>query len=189
MNLSPNPSPRFAPNILVVDDSTDSRFLVEIILEEAGYKIQSAENGYSALARVEESPPDLMVLDLMMPGLNGYEVIQVLRYDDRFPYIPVLIMTACHRLEWLEEANVEADSLIHKPIDVDELLERVKMLLEKMKAEEKEGDRRRPDGTSPAHFTDPADSERRKKKVTDHPTGRTAKPRDSLCDRSQKISS
>ncbi|MGC9528167.1 MAG: response regulator [Limnospira sp.] len=161
MNSSSNPSSRSAPNILVVDDSTDSRFLVEIILEDAGYQIQSAENGYSALARVEESPPDLMVLDLMMPGINGYEVMQVLRYDDRFPYIPVLIMTACHRLEWLEEANVEADALIHKPIDVDELLDRVKMLLKKMTAED--GDREK-ERQSPTDLPDSFNPEHPKKK-------------------------
>lgn len=117
-----------------------------------------------------------------MPGINGYEVMQVLRYDDRFPYIPVLIMTACHRLEWLEETNVEADGLIHKPIDVDELLKQVEMLLEKMKAEGKEGDGRRP-------IPDPADSEHPKKKVAKNQIDRTAKPRDSLRDRSTKLSS
>lgn len=171
-----------APNILVVDDSTDSRFLVEIILEDAGYQIRSAENGYSALAQVEESPPDLMVLDLMMPGINGYEVMQVLRYDDRFPYIPVLIMTACHRLEWLEETNVEADGLIHKPIDVDELLKQVEILLEKVRAEKKESDGRRP-------FPDPADSERPKKKVAKNQLDRRTQHRYYLRDRSPKLSS
>ena len=160
MQSSPNPSPKLAPNILVVDDSMDSRFLVEIILQEAGYQIQSADNGYSALARVEESTPDLMVLDLMMPGINGYEVIQALREGDRFPYIPVLIMTACHRLEWIEEAHVKADGLIHKPIDVDDLLVQVETLLAKMSDREA-------DGSSSTALSYPCEVEHRKKKVAD----------------------
>ncbi len=60
--------------ILVVDDSPDNVFLIQTILEEEGYEIATAENGVSALAHIELSPPDLILLDVMMPGMDGFEV-------------------------------------------------------------------------------------------------------------------
>lgn len=65
--------------ILVVDDSPDNVFLIKTILEEEGYTVSTAENGISALAELQASPCDLVLLDLMMPGMDGYEVTRRVR--------------------------------------------------------------------------------------------------------------
>lgn len=126
-------SKKTSANILIVDDSMDGRLLVEILLQDAGYQIQTADNGFSALAMVESSTPDLIILDLMMPEISGYDVIKSLRLNPKIPYIPILIMTACGYLEGLEDGHSEADGVIYKPIDLDKLLSQVRLLLEKVK--------------------------------------------------------
>ncbi|RCJ33595.1 hypothetical protein A6770_41020 [Nostoc minutum NIES-26] len=82
--------------ILVVDDSPDNVFLIKTILEEEGYTISTAENGISALTQLQASPCDLVLLDLMMPGMDGYEVTRRIRGDIKMQqqYIPILLITA-----------------------------------------------------------------------------------------------
>jgi len=117
-------------SILVVDDSADILFLVETILQGAGYSVRCAENGYIALQQVKESPPDVIVLDMMMPGLSGYDVIHRIRQNSELPFIPILVMTACSFFEVRqEESKGEANAVIYKPIDIDELLNQVSFML------------------------------------------------------------
>ncbi len=115
--------------ILVVDDSADILFLVEAILQGAGYHVKCAENGYIALDQVKDSPPDLIVVDVMMPGLSGYDVIHKIRQNPELPFIPILVMTACSFFEVKQESNEEANGVIYKPIDIDELLNQVNLML------------------------------------------------------------
>jgi CheY-like chemotaxis protein len=68
------PNATKADRILVVDDAPDNVLLVQTILEEEGYEISTAENGFSALSQIDKSAPDLVLLDVMMPGMDGYEV-------------------------------------------------------------------------------------------------------------------
>ncbi len=116
--------------ILVVDDSPDNVFLIKTILEGEGYIISSAENGISALAQLEKSPCDLILLDLMMPGMDGYEVTRRIRGDAKFqPYIPILLITAHDAPNVAKGLDLGADDFIRKPVTVDELLARVRSLL------------------------------------------------------------
>ncbi|NEP20094.1 MAG: response regulator, partial [Leptolyngbya sp. SIO4C1] len=82
-------------HILAVDDSADNLFLLESILSECDdYRVSFAEDGGTALEKVTQSPPDLLLLDIMMPGIDGYEVTRRIRQNERLPYIPILLITA-----------------------------------------------------------------------------------------------
>ncbi|BAY27269.1 response regulator receiver sensor signal transduction histidine kinase [Calothrix sp. NIES-2100] len=116
--------------ILVVDDSPDNVFLIKTILEEEGYTISTAENGASALAQLEASPCDLVLLDLMMPGMDGYEVTRRIRGNTAMQqYIPILLITAHDAPNVAKGLDLGADDFIRKPVTVDELLARVRSLL------------------------------------------------------------
>ncbi|HIK06936.1 MAG TPA: hybrid sensor histidine kinase/response regulator [Trichormus sp. M33_DOE_039] len=116
--------------ILVVDDSPDNVFLIKTILEEEGYTISTAENGFSALAQLQASPCDLVLLDLMMPGMDGYEVTRRIRGEMQLPqYIPILLITAHDAPNVAQGLDLGADDFIRKPVTVDELLARVRSLL------------------------------------------------------------
>ncbi|BAY43835.1 response regulator receiver sensor signal transduction histidine kinase [Scytonema sp. HK-05] len=115
--------------ILVVDDSPDNVFLIKTILEEEGYTVSTAENGASALAQIETSACDLVLLDLMMPGIDGYEVTKRVRQNTALPFIPILLITAHDSPNVAQGLDLGADDFIRKPVTVDELLARVRSLL------------------------------------------------------------
>ncbi|MEJ1935570.1 hybrid sensor histidine kinase/response regulator, partial [Nostoc sp. NIES-2111] len=115
--------------ILAVDDTRDNLILVQTILESEGYEIDLASDGISALQKVEESPPDLILLDVMMPGMDGYEVTRRIRNNPAINYIPILLITAFHESSVVEGLDAGADDFIRKPFDTDELLARVRSLL------------------------------------------------------------
>ncbi|NJR59028.1 MAG: hybrid sensor histidine kinase/response regulator [Cyanobacteria bacterium CRU_2_1] len=115
--------------ILAVDDSPDNLFLVQTILEDSGYEIYLAEDGITALAQIEHSPPDLILLDVMMPGMDGYEVTRRIRRNKKLAHIPILLITAHEKSSVVEGLDAGADDFIRKPVDVDELLARVRSLL------------------------------------------------------------
>jgi two-component system, sensor histidine kinase and response regulator len=121
--------PAVPDHILVVDDSPDNVFLIQAILEEEGYKISTAADGRSALAQVNQSPPDLVLLDVMMPGMDGYEVTQHIRANTALPFIPILLITAYDQPSVAQGLDTGADDFIRKPVEVDELLARVRALL------------------------------------------------------------
>ncbi|NJL09901.1 MAG: response regulator [Calothrix sp. SM1_7_51] len=118
-----------ADKILVVDDSPDNVFLIKTILEEEGYVIDTAENGPTALAKIDESPFDLILLDLMMPGMDGYEVTRRIRNNMALPFIPILLITAHDSPNVAQGLDLGADDFIRKPVTVEELLARVRSLL------------------------------------------------------------
>src|SRR4028118_608336 len=116
-------------HILVVDDSPDNLFLVQRILEEEGYEITLAEDGRVALAQIEISPPDLVLLDVMMPDMDGFEVTKRIRENPKLPFIPILLITAFDQPSVVKGLDTGADDFIRKPVEVDELLARVRSLL------------------------------------------------------------
>ncbi|MBW4477749.1 MAG: HAMP domain-containing histidine kinase [Tolypothrix brevis GSE-NOS-MK-07-07A] len=115
--------------ILAVDDTPDNLILVETILESEGFEIDLVADGITALQQIIESPPDLILLDVMMPGIDGYEVTRRIRNNTRLPYIPILLITAFTESSVVEGLDAGADDFIRKPFDTDELLARVRSLL------------------------------------------------------------
>ncbi|WP_414514382.1 response regulator [Nostoc sp. PCC 9305] len=115
--------------ILAVDDTQDNLILVQAILESEGYEIDLASDGIKALRKIEQSPPDLVLLDVMMPGIDGYEVTRRIRNNPAISYIPILLITAFHQSSVVEGLDAGADDFIRKPFDTDELLARVRSLL------------------------------------------------------------
>lgn len=115
--------------ILVVDDIADNSLLLQTVLEAEGYQVDVAESGFAALNKIETTPPNLMLLDVMMPGMNGFEVTQRIRQNHQLPYIPILLVTGYSELSASEGLRRGADGFIRKPIDFDVLLERIQELL------------------------------------------------------------
>jgi len=116
--------------VLVADDDEDILQLVSFRLERAGYTVVTAADGQQALAAARQHQPDLAVLDVMMPGLNGYEVTRQLRADPATAAIPVILLTAR-----VQEADVSrgfeagADDYLRKPFSPQELRSRVQAIL------------------------------------------------------------
>jgi DNA-binding response OmpR family regulator len=127
--MSPT-EPRSRPLVLVADDDRDILQLVSFRLERADYEVVQANDGEEALRLVKELHPDLAVLDLMMPKLNGYEVIREIRRDEETKAIPVILLTAR-----VQEADVArgfeagADDYLKKPFSPQELRARVQAIL------------------------------------------------------------
>ncbi|MBW4604301.1 MAG: response regulator [Calothrix sp. FI2-JRJ7] len=115
--------------ILCVDDTSDNLVLLETILEVEGYNIELIQDSVIALKMVEDSPPDLLVLDVMMPELDGYEFTRRIRQNSSLPYIPILLLTAFNDASVVEGLDAGADDFIRKPFDQDELFARVRSLL------------------------------------------------------------
>lgn len=115
--------------ILVVDDLPDNCFLIQALLQEEGYQIDTVNSGSDALAYVEASPPDLLLLDVMMPGMDGYEVTRRIRRNENLPFMPILLITAHDQPSVAQGLDIGADEFIRKPVEVDELVARVRSLL------------------------------------------------------------
>lgn len=115
--------------ILVVDDNPDVLFFLKTVLTGEGYAVEVASNGKSALAKIANSPPDLVLLDVMMPGMNGYEVTQQLRQHPQLPAIPIILLTAYPEVDMIEGLEIGGDIFLRKPIDEALLLARIRALL------------------------------------------------------------
>ncbi|HEU4727429.1 MAG TPA: response regulator [Kofleriaceae bacterium] len=110
--------------VLVVDDEPMVRETLGQVLTDEGYVVDLAVDGETALERVHAARPDAILLDLMMPGMNGRQFLQALREDPAYASVPVMIMTAVHGLE-VNLATLGASEVVEKPFNVDELLNKV----------------------------------------------------------------
>lgn len=110
--------------VLVVDDEPMVRDTLAQVLADEGYVVDTAVDGEDALDRVHEARPDAILLDLMMPGMNGRQFLQALRNDSTYTEVPVLIMTAVHGLE-VNLASIGASEVVEKPFNIDDLLNKV----------------------------------------------------------------
>lgn len=123
------PSDSQVERILVVDDTPDNLFLIETVLQAEGYQVEVADNGQDALSLIEAEPPALLLLDVMMPGMHGYEVVRRIRQNSNLPFIPIILITGCEQLDTSEQFDVAVEGFICKPIDFDELLKHVSTIL------------------------------------------------------------
>jgi PAS domain S-box-containing protein len=117
------------PLILVVDDESSLLDAIEATLFKEGYDLVFAQNGQEALAKAAEAPPDLILLDLMMPGMDGFEVCERLRADSHLGEVPIIMLTAMDDKESrLQGINAGADDFISKPYDMHELRARIRTI-------------------------------------------------------------
>jgi two-component system alkaline phosphatase synthesis response regulator PhoP len=121
--------------ILVVDDEPDFALLVQGNLQKEGFAVDVAYNGVEGLEKIKQNPPDAIVLDVMMPEKDGYEVCAELKQDDRYADIAILMLTAVAdhvtstRYSHFDGMSMEADDYLPKPASAEEITDSIKSLL------------------------------------------------------------
>lgn len=124
------------PYILIVDDDPNIAHLVQLYLEKEGFTVKLAERGDDALAEFRRLPPDLMLLDLMLPGVDGWQVLKSIRKTST---IPVILLTAKDEtFDKVLGLELGADDYVTKPFDAKELVARVKAVLRRTQGAEEE---------------------------------------------------
>lgn len=118
--------------ILVIDDETDLAEMLVLRLEANGYQVISALDGQEGLDKARTEKPDLIILDLMLPKIDGYKVCRMLKFDEKYRHIPIILFTArAQELDIKLGKEVGADAYIIKPFEPDILLSKVAELLKK----------------------------------------------------------
>ncbi|MHB8836174.1 MAG: response regulator transcription factor [Candidatus Methylomirabilia bacterium] len=113
--------------VLIVDDEVFIVETVKFALEHAGYECVAAYDGIEAVRLTREAGPDLILLDIMLPKLNGFKVCRLLKFDERFKHIPVIMMTArTQEKDRTLGKETGADEYMTKPFEIDEMLRLVK---------------------------------------------------------------
>lgn len=118
--------------VLIIDDNLNNLKVISDLLSESGYKIYSAKNGESGIQKAERTRPDLILLDLRMPGIDGFETCRRLKSSDQTKDIPIIFLTAIsntHPLEKVQGLNLGAVDFISKPIQNEEVVARIKIHL------------------------------------------------------------
>jgi two-component system response regulator MprA len=115
--------------ILVVDDDESLRQTLTRVLEYEGYFVEHACDGEDALARINANQPDLILLDVLMPKMNGRQLLEKLRRDGGTARIPILVMTAINGIEANRTMALDAIDIVEKPFDLDELLNKIALAL------------------------------------------------------------
>ena len=121
--------------IVVADDDADIRDLVVFKLRQAGHDVQAVEDGAAAVEACQAVPPDLVVLDVMMPGMGGLDATRALRLDPRLARVPVILLTARAQESDIEQGfGAGADDYVVKPFSPRELASRVAAVLARSRA-------------------------------------------------------
>ena len=125
--------------VLIVDDDPDVRLFSRTVIEELGHDPIEADNGEDGQKRLQEDPPDLIILDVLMPRQSGIRLYRVIKTNKKFKHIPVLILSGIAKKSFLRSQKAlaefgdvevpEPDAYLEKPVDPDQLAEVVKSLL------------------------------------------------------------
>jgi CheY-like chemotaxis protein len=116
--------------ILVVEDNEDLSVLFQLVLESAGYQVATVNNGQDALRYLETEQPQLILMDIMMPGMSGLQVTHTIKEQSNYHALPVILVSAVDRLKDEQLHHSKADDIIYKPFDVDYLIAKVNDLIE-----------------------------------------------------------
>ncbi len=113
-------------SVLVVDDEPQARSMMRLILVRAGFDVLEAKDGYEALDEVKRQIPDLMILDIMMPGIDGFTVCERLRAEERTTNLPIIVLSAKTDAESVKRGmEVGATMYLTKPVSPDDLTRHV----------------------------------------------------------------
>lgn len=122
--------PERPPSILIVDDEDDVVGLLQLVFETNGFAARTASNGKAAVSMAYEDPPDVILLDVMMPEMDGWQVLKVLKGDDRTRHIPVAMLSArAERRDKMIGLQEGAEAYIAKPFSPAEVVREVQALL------------------------------------------------------------
>ncbi|UCG24059.1 MAG: response regulator, partial [Chloroflexota bacterium] len=123
------------PRVLVIDDDPGILNLVDTALSKRGYDVFTAASGTEGLNRIQDTKPDIVILDKVMPDIDGFEVARRLRREPDFAHVPIVILTGASQLgDKLDAFNAGADDYLTKPFEVDELAARLAALLRRAEA-------------------------------------------------------
>jgi len=115
---------------LVVDDEPMARKMLRLILVRAGFDVFEAKDGYQALSGIKQNIPDLVILDVMMPGIDGFEVCETLRDDDKTAELPIIMLSAKADIESVNKGlRLGATKYLTKPVTPDDLTRHVREVL------------------------------------------------------------
>ena len=119
-----------AKKLLLVDDDRELQLALKLRFQSAGFQVITADEGLEALRKGREDRPHVIILDLMLPNLNGYEVCRLLKFDQKFRHIPIILFTARSRREDMEMGRAAgADAYVTKPFNGADLIAKVEALL------------------------------------------------------------
>ncbi len=124
--FSPEPGENLTQSVLIVDDEPMARTLLRLMLVRAGFNVSEAANGYDALAKVKKNRPDIILLDVMMPGMDGITVCETIRSQDDTVNLPIIMLSAKTDLDTINEGlRVGATKYLTKPISPEDLTQHV----------------------------------------------------------------
>jgi signal transduction histidine kinase len=122
-------NPSSTESILWVDDSAKNVCLLKSILKQQGYRLILTDSDTEALTKIAESPPDLVILNTLLPNINGYKITQQIKQNCDLPFIPVLLITNCDESSLIRGLQVGAEEFLTQPVEQKEFLARVRSLL------------------------------------------------------------
>ena len=111
--------------ILVVEDNSDLQLLFKLLLESEGYEVAIAHNGKKALALLESMQPQLILMDIMMPGIDGLEVSHRIKQKPDYQSLPIILVSAVDQLKEHQLSYSKAEDVLYKPFDLDDLINKV----------------------------------------------------------------
>lgn len=115
-------------NILVIDDDQDIREIIMLILEDEGFHVTGLNNGSAAISTIQETQPDMVVLDVQLGDSDGRHICRALKTDDRTHDIPVMMISANHNWLTIQNEQCQANDFLAKPFDIAELVAHVRTL-------------------------------------------------------------